>query len=99
MPRDLPLQKVTRPGARSAAPRQIEFTDYAPYWRYVGDEYAAPWREDDTHYGEDLPEREWLVLYPADFLPEASSPAWTPAGVAIVAASVSGSVLTVQANA
>jgi hypothetical protein len=98
MPRDLPLQKTTRPGARSAAPRQIELTTYAPYWRYVGDEYSDPWRDDDTHWGEVLPDRTWLVLYPADALPQSSDPAWTPAGIA-TAESVSGSILTVRTNA
>lgn len=96
MLRVLPLP--TSSAARSGAPRQIEFCNYAPYWRYVGDEYASPWREDDTHYGEALPDREWLVLYPADFVPQSSSPAWTPTGVA-TAEAVSGSVLTVEANA
>lgn len=95
MLRDLPVQKLERPGARSASPRLIQLTDTPPYWSIVGVDYDSAWRDDETHYGDLIPDREWLVLYPADYLPDASDPVWVEFLSGEIAHEVAGSIFTI----
>lgn len=95
MPRDLPLQKLKRPGSRTGNPPRLEFSASPPYWDYADPPYEAPWRDDEGRYGDELPDRSWLVLYPADYLPDASDPVWTEFLSGPVVHAVAGSIFTI----
>jgi hypothetical protein len=95
MPRRLPLTGIDRSDHHGGGPAPLlVFSLTAPYWAYYEPPYADAVRLDNQNYPSALPTPTYLAWYPADALPEASDPAWTPDLSGVIPAVVSASVLT-----